>query len=216
VNLSGGETLVFYGGGEYYNASVYDYNQRKYYTKLNVNSIGGYLSTKSTYSGTAYVKVGSDCYNNSSTLCSKAIGLFVRDSVLLSDFIAGAGAGGQTIYSYDDGKTYSPYDGGGWGSESCTYRWLWFFYSQITLRQSPYAVYYNIGQLHDNDPIDYSITEGQVFPPGFCSGFRVTGGASSISALHNIPTKQYTSLSTSFAMTGGGLAPPVPTLYVCK
>jgi hypothetical protein len=123
INLSGGETLVFYGGGLAKN--------------------GGYLATKTTYSGTAYVKLSKECkldvyaysnywYQSCPFYNGYAIGLFARNTDAQQDFIAGAGGGSSTrpawvdyswteevnyFYSYSAGIC-SPASGGGWQGES--------------------------------------------------------------------------------------------------
>lgn len=51
INLSGGETLVFYGGG-----SSIDH-RLPYSPRATSHVSGGFLSTKTTYSGTAYLQV---------------------------------------------------------------------------------------------------------------------------------------------------------------
>jgi len=131
INLSGGETLVFYGSGG--DAS---------YNGQFPTSFGGYLATKTTYSGTAYIKVkgGRDAvvrvysYDGPSYYyygkAGYAIGLFARNSENKADFIAGAGAGGAGYYSADLFYTNAASadrdlaSGGGWAvsGQTCGYR----------------------------------------------------------------------------------------------
>jgi len=202
INLSGGETLVFYGGGRYKN--------------------GGYLATKSSYSGTAYVKLSKrfefscgdyDCgwyASNDNT----AIGLFARNTDAQQDFIAGAG-GAFNGFSY-----YSPFpssritcfaaSGGGWQGEStyCTQTYS----SNVWPYIGDTLPYINYGG---------SVQSGIWFHPydnyssaGFYGNYS-GGGASSISAWYNYYTKDYTSPTTSATITGGGTTGQ-GRLYVCQ
>jgi hypothetical protein len=210
VNLSGGETLVFYGTG----SASYEYGYLYSY------SHGGYLSTKPNYSGPAYVKVkGGNSYLGS------AIGLFARNTDSQNDFIAGAGAGGVSQQGrYAIGGYYSIYDynassGGGWqvrgvakscsipyeGSPDCT---LDVVYGGTAA--CPYSK-----QWFTTSPTFYVDTPST---PGFCSSGHISlGAASSISAWYNSYTKNYTSFATSLTISGGGYTGgSTPTLYVCQ
>jgi len=189
VDLRGGELLLFYGAG----ASL---NNRPV-------SFGGYLSTKTTYSGTAYLKVGGG-----------AIGLFARDSINRDDFIAGAGGGGTGYISGDnfhiklDTKAAS---GGGWavygrGKRCETYESYDEYYGSYT---STYCWDYFV-----SGPTIYN---GVWFSSGFHGGEYYLGGASSISAFYNSYTKNYTSAGNSLTISGGGLyGQTSPILYVCQ
>jgi hypothetical protein len=190
VPLSGGETLVFYssGGGN---------------VRYELASFGGYLSTKSNYSGTAYVRMKLSQYLwadlRSSCLfywkCpGSAIGLFARNTDDKNDFIAGAGAGGGGYRSCQDSCGYHYGEsGGGWGSGDINiYSGYWFR---------------NIGRVWD-----------EWRTPGFHGPDNsIAGAASSVSAYYNSYTKDYTSLGNSFTISGGGFwGQATPTLYVCQ
>ena len=186
VNLSGGETLVFYGGGWIRN--------------------GGYLSTKTTYSGPAYVKLSKHCWWSGlqGYLCTTygyAIGLFARNTDAQQDFIAGAGGG----YSgwVDLVTVCSPASGGGWHGEpsSCTDRASLYVYNLEG--GSVYWGNWFHTYWYDNKP-----------SAGFFGSFG-GGGASSISAWYNYYTKDYTSPPTSATITGGGIVGQ-GRLYVCQ
>ena len=234
VNLSGGETLVFYGGGGGFS--------------------GGFLSTKTTYSGAAYLKaIGeqlgryvSGYYGDYQTETyytrGLGIGLFARNTTNKADFIAGAGGG------YSD-NAYTSY-GGGWkggvGYRVRTY--------QIICHYDPFRVryvcrkgviyydptgggvgggIYQYGDIYSYDPTGggADVYEGRWFGTctydprdpsqcgdisnGFHSG-QLSSGASSISAFYDSYTKNYTSPVTSYTITGGGFASNTAALYVCK
>jgi hypothetical protein len=192
VNLRGREFLLFYGAG----ASV---NNRPV-------SFGGYLSTKATYSGVAYVKVRGG-----------AIGLFAKDSIRRDDFIAGAGGGGTGYYSGGnfsirlDTKAAS---GGGWsvsgrGTKCGTYE----RYDGDGLYTSTYCWDYFV-----SGPTIYNGVWFTSSNPGFHGGDYYLGAASSISAWYNSYTKNYTSHWSSLTISGGGYygRSYSPTLYVCQ
>jgi hypothetical protein len=211
VPLSGGETLVFYGGGTYTSGPL----SWSYYA---TTSAGGYLYTKSSYYGPAYVKIrgratgfcsGQACGHGS------AIGLFAQDTTNIQDFIAGAGAGSGMIVSGWGTSTYYyfPAAGGGWIGEPNLFVEVpgWTPMPTVVSRIS-WRYPGNI----------YGIMGGYWFGtcPSCVQGFygaEVGGGASSISAWYNYSTKNYTSVGSSLTVTGGG-APGVdtPTLYVCR
>ncbi len=224
VPLSGGETLVFYGsgGGRWY----YDK-----YGRLNSTdtSSGGYLSTKSNYSGTAYVRVKTNCniqrYGGECT--GSAIGLFARNTDSKNDFIAGAGAGGtggrmEGIWAGRFGAIYdaAASSGGGWlvggmgfvcymscgGGDNC---------SEICQNSPVYG-----GNVYSPNSLWFT-TWYYAWPwrgtPGFHGGQWEMGSASSISAFYNSYTKNYTSFATSLTISGGGFyGQNTPTLYVCQ
>ncbi len=203
VNLSGGEVLVFYGGGT-------DYSPNYRILSINASSTntGGYLSTKSTYSGTAYVRVLNkrtylDNYMGVIFNISPTLGLFTRNSTSQADFIAGAGTSGVL------------FNGGGWVGES-------FRPSQINyIQTSVYSGTWFSNGFHGSY---YFPPDNSVIPSPFYYAYRnyvgypmITGGASSVSAFYNYYTKQYTLLPLSYTLTGGGLAGYTnPILYVCK
>jgi len=193
INLSGGETLVFYGGGRIRN--------------------GGYLSTKTTYSGPAYVKLSKDCSlvgcGFSST--NSAIGLFARNTDAIQDFIAGAG-GASYEWSRGDYVTCSPASGGGWHGEPalCSKRTRYLFgIDVITYTWGGGSVHSGYWFHAYSDSYYYHTSS-----PGFF-GSLVGGGASSISAWYNYYTKDYTSPPTSATITGGGIVGQ-GRLYVCQ
>jgi len=210
INLSGGETLVFYGGG--------------------LEKNGGYLATKTTYSGTAYVKLSKDCSligcGFSST--NSAIGLFARNTDAQQDFIAGAGGGsywwstGDYSWDFSSSVTCSPASGGGWQGEPAlctetrTYTYMTYKYPYITTKTN-YRIYaWGGGSVHSGywfhayrDSYYYHTSS-----PGFFGSFG-GGGASSISAWYNYYTKDYTSPPTSATITGGGIVGQ-GRLYVCQ
>ena len=132
IDLSGGEMLVFYGsGGEMDGEWLAFFGIRRDigyigYDRQVPASFGGYLATKTTYSGTAYVKVKGGRpaeYGNGYSYgtyyygtAGYAIGLFARNSDQKADFIAGAGAGGSSI-PYQGRPLIADRDlasGGGW------------------------------------------------------------------------------------------------------
>ncbi len=192
VNLRGGEMLLFYGAGR-------SANNRPV-------SFGGYLSTKASYSGTAYVKVRGG-----------AIGLFARNSINRDDFIAGAGGGGTGYYS--GGNFYIQVDtraasGGGWSvSGRGTRCEIYEYYDEWN------------GSYTSTNCQNYFVSGPTVYngvwfaspTSGFHGGDSYLGAASSISAFYNSYTKNYTSLSTSLTISAGGFyGQTSPTLYVCQ
>jgi len=213
VPLSGGETLVFYGGGS--------------------GAAGGYLSTKTTYSGPAYLKIRKSYVDLG--LVSRGgfgwliyggfvgnrngsgIGLFARDTTNINDFIAGAGGsfGGfiskvDECHGFEFGEAglYSTHaSGGGWMGEGS----LVYFFRRCDLLSTS-SLYKSAGG---------TIYSGYWFGTlGASQGFHGAesgGAASSISAFYNSYTRDYTSVGTSLTITGGG-APGVdtPVLYVCQ
>jgi hypothetical protein len=205
VPLSGGETLVFYGGGGSYHG--------------NPTSYGGYLSTKSNYSGTAYVRVKMG--NCRRYFCSGgAIGLFARNTDSKNDFIAGVGAGGSSEtrgYTYcHNGYDNNAVSGGGWLVKGVYY---------IACGSSDYsadtgnAKVVRGGSVYDSDGLWFTTYFWRVYTtPGFHSADFALGAASSISAWYNSYTRDYTSPATSLTITGGGYYGRTypPTLYVCN
>jgi len=201
VSLSGGETLVFYGGGMSYTNS---YCPKWYFTS------GGYLSTKSNYSGTAYVRVkGYEYYNRAYRYPGGAIGLFAQNTDSKNDFIAGAGSGGYELdiscgwgcYCRNPGEP-----GGGWS----VVRTLEVF------DYPPLILYADVYQGNWFTSL-YGSSPGFNGVIGFNEIGRGVGGASSISAFYNSYTKNYTSFQTSLTISGGGYAGQrTPTLYVCR
>jgi len=218
VSLSGGETLVFYGSGVSGNPPRIPLTTG--YLSL---TTGGYLSTKSNYSGTAYVRVkGYDFRDYIYYYPGGAIGLFARNSDSRDDFIAGAGAGAN-----ENRSSFS--HGGGWTlsgltvictrdyqyespSEYCytffidgpsIYKGAWFSTRETRRWREPAAPgFHGSGSF-----LSYS------FPPLY----HIIGGASSISAFYNSYTKNYTSLGNSLTISAGGYTgQAAPTLYVCQ
>ncbi len=192
VNLRGGELLLFYGAG----ASV---NNRPV-------SFGGYLSTKTLYSGPAYLKVRGG-----------AIGLFAKDSINRDDFIAGAGGGGTGYYS--GGNFYIQVDtraasGGGWavsgrGTSCEIYEYYDEWYGPYT---STYCQNY-----FASGPTVYNGVWFSSPTPGFHGGDSYLGAASSISSFYNSYTKNYTLHGSSLTISAGGLyGQNTPILYVCQ
>jgi hypothetical protein len=182
VPLSGGETLTFYGSGG--RAEV----------------VGGFLSTKSNYSGTAYVRVKNGICDGWWRCIGGAIGLFARNTDNRDDFIAGAGAGGIEIFGCytDGGCDQSGGPGGGWV-------WEWDYVR---------------GGVYGPNHLWFT-TYFPAWPyyatPGFHGSYRAGSTSSSISAFYNSYTKNYTFLGTSITISGGGYpARTNPTLYVCK
>ncbi len=201
VNLSGGETLVFYGSG----GGTYGWRGDFYH-----QTFGGYLSTKSNYSGTAYVRLrmgGCGRIFNTPGGCSGgAIGLFAQNTDRETDFIAGAGAGAFCPSLYCNVRcTKELVSGGGWvvggikeiacGGDDYSYR------------------LYILG----GGSVFGGAWFNRAFTPGFYGSGYDSGGASSISAFYNSYTKNYTSFATSLTISGGGhFGRQTPTLYVCQ
>jgi hypothetical protein len=212
VPLQGGETLVFYGGGTYSFGSL----SWSYYA---TTSAGGYLYTKSSYSGPAYVRIrgratgfceGYACGHGS------GIGLFAKNTTDIQDFIAGAGAACGMVVSGWGRNTYYyfPAAGGGWIGEPNL-----FVEINPSVGSFPAVVSRiswrapgNIYGYWNNTWFGTSRWDVQGF-----YGASVGGAASSISAWYNYYTKNYTSVGSSLTITGGG-SPGVdtPTLYVCQ
>ncbi len=191
INLSGGETLVFYGGGW--------------------SKSGGYLATKTTYSGTAYVKLSKMCDSNYECYGDDtAIGLFARNTRVQQDFIAGAGGdyGGLGGGPYNSDYC-SPASGGGWQGESayCHRAGQAYYAPGGSVYYSGRSVYYIRNVWLDK-------VRGWNSSAGFYGGY-FGGGASSISAFYNSYTKNYTSPPTSATITGGGITTQ-GLLYVCQ
>ena len=194
VNLSGGEVLVFYGGGWGKN--------------------GGYLATKTTYSGPAYVKLSKFItdYCCNYPIDGTAIGLFARNTHAQQDFIAGAGGsyrGRMSGYS-----NCSPASGGGWQGEpsvcnesDSSYRYVVRIYTREggSVYPGDRMTWFHVG---------YSLYYADSSSAGFFGAF-FGGGASSISAWYNYYTKDYTSPVTSVTITGGGITGK-GRLYVCQ
>jgi hypothetical protein len=226
VPLSGGETLVFYGsGGERVRNTIPP-------TPPSPLSTGGYLSTKSNYSGTAYVRVkmGNLYYNWLGQAWSGpggAIGLFAQNTDSKNDFIAGAGAGGTGVYAWTvpgAGLSYTCHpnasSGGGWVAGGVCAGESWFGWDSPPADRAAFLVYggsvYGYDSMWFTNWYPYSPCLGGC-TPGFHSSGPVAGGASSISAFYNSYTRDYTSFATSLTITGGGLYGRAnPTLYVCK
>jgi hypothetical protein len=209
VPLQGGEILVFYGGGTYITGSL----SWSYYR---TTSAGGYLYTKTSYSGPAYVKIrgratgfcaGYACGHGS------GIGLFAKNTTNIQDFIAGAGAACGMVVSGWGSVTYYyfPAAGGGWIGEPNLF--------VETGGGAPLTVsrisWYTPGKIYGGDGNTWFGTD-PYHTQGFY-GASVGGAASSISAWYNYYTKNYTSVGSSITITGGG-APGIdtPTLYVCQ
>jgi len=241
VNLSGGETLVFYGGG----ASVYI--PRSYYwcgapaTEgvppnpdvrsgtwiLWVSTSGGFLSTKTTYSGTAYLKVrGSfykyeDYYTNLGVSHGSGIGLFTTNSTNQADFIAGAAGAKAIVYcakiSGDD--IWARSSGGGWSlGEIYATSSSWFGSPMTSLFFGMGYITYGIsngfgaGPTYFNTGITWNLdgsSEGWI-------DISARRSISAISAFYNSHTKNYTLLTPSFTIDGGGSLTNSPVLYVCQ
>jgi hypothetical protein len=212
VPLSGGEMLVFYGGGS------------------NGGSAGGYLSTKTTYSGIAYVRTsGRDggCYcvryyyifscQEWSCLSGSGIGLFASpNDTSQNSFIAGAGAGfsnknGGGWYGEGGGNIYY----GTWFREELIPRVIQYCYpkcSQIDIGSWICGTVCNV--------LDYGYDSGGGV--GLHGGNRTVGtggGASSISAYYNSPLRirEATTLWNTLTVVGGGwYGAGRPILYVCQ
>jgi hypothetical protein len=204
IDLSGGETLVFYGGGSGGGAA------------------GGYLSTKTTYLGTVFVRrSGRDgsCHcvryyhgNCEARTClsGSAIGLFTHpEDTSGNRFIAGAGAG------------FGNRHGGGWYGEGGgnIYRGTWFWEATF-----PQPVEYcqrrcNIFGCRIRCHVGHYIT-ASAGGVGFHGGnFAVGrgGGASSISAYYGTSLRGFTNPGTTLTVLGGGnYGTSHPTLYVCN
>jgi len=214
VLLSGGETLVFYGGGS------------------GGGSAGGYLSTKTTYSGTAYVKTsGRDggCYcvryyegscQEWSCLSGSGIGLFAApEDTSQNSFIAGAGAG---IWNKHGGGWYG--EGGGniyygtWFREEIIPREMQFCWRDCTTWRIGFKIRWPCQTRCSISGYGYDSGGGV----GFHGGNWVVGtggGSSSISAYYNSPLRirNATTLWNTLTVAGGGnFGAGRPTLYVCQ
>jgi hypothetical protein len=238
ITLSGGETLVFYGGGSTVSFTL----PQNYYPTTRVG--GGFLSAKTTYSGTAYVQVRSPVYDacykpicrsypyccdtTGEGVCSyycsyqicwpllhcwngSGIGLFARNTTNKDDFIAGAGGSfGVWFHQWSSNNYayYTPAAGGGWAGEHS-----YFFDVQYGLTKVSAVSIYPPGTTYWG----YWFGTPANIPQGFHSSSFAGGAASSVSAFYNSYTKDYTSVGTSFTITGGG-SPGVdsPILYVCQ
>ncbi len=239
VPLSGGETLVFYGGGTEVSPPISSGARRT------SRAAGGFLSTKTTYSGTAYVQVrgratgfcqdrvcwqekycwdgGCDDYGcwsggcHTYTRCDytygcthgSGIGLFARNTTDKNDFIAGAGG------AYGSWETWWRYHVA-YTTPAHGGGWQGEPSFYFECETNPFKV----AIVHKTNPS--TIYSGTWFgtDPNGVQGFHGGGGggaASSISAFYNSYTKNYTSVGSSLTITGGG-APGVdtPVLYVCK
>jgi hypothetical protein len=214
ILLSGGETLVFYGGGS------------------NGGSAGGYLSTKTTYSGTAYVRTsGRDggCYcvryyegscQEVSCLSGSGIGLFASSTdASQNSFIAGAGAG---IRNRHGGGWYG--DGGGniyrgtWFGEELVPRAIQYCWEHCRRWRIGFKITWGCDIRCSTSGYGYDSGGGV----GFHGGNRTMGaggGASSISAYYNSPLRirEATTLWNTLTVAGGGqYGAGKPTLYVCQ
>jgi hypothetical protein len=204
VDLSGGETLVFYGGGS------------------NGGSAGGYLSTKSKYSGTAYLRTsGRDGYCSGYCVSGSNIGLFaLQGDVSKNSFIAGAGAGfknsrGGGWYGEGGGNIYS----GNWFSEEIIPNPIYSCYRTCNRIKIGFKISWNCRNICNIIGYNYFSGGGA----GFHGGNRAVGsggGSSSISAYYNSPhthIRDATSLGNTLTVTGGGnYGAGKPTLYVCQ
>jgi hypothetical protein len=214
VLLSGGETLVFYGGGS------------------GSGSAGGYLSTKTTYSGIAYVRtMGRDgtsyCVRYHKDSCEEwscvsgtAIGLFASpENTSQNSFIAGAGAGirnrhGGGWYGEGGGNIYY----GTWFREELVPRAIRYCDRKCSKIRIGLVVTWNCRDVCDVSGYNYDSGGGV----GFYGGNRIVGtggGASSISAYYNSPLRirGATTLWNTLTVVGGGnFGAGKPTLYVCQ
>jgi len=201
VNLRGGELLLFYGSGDNKRTFIHPLPLGRRVSNRPV-SFGGYLSTKTMYSGKAYVKV-----------IGGAIGLFAKDSINRDDFIAGAGSGGTGYYS--DGYLSINVDtkaasGGGWFVSGRGTR-CYYYYDEEGGSYTSCQDYFASG------PTVYNGVWFTSWTPGFHGGDRHLGAASSISAWYNSYTKNYTSHGSSLTISAGGFyGRTAPTLYVCQ
>jgi hypothetical protein len=243
VPLSGGETLVFYGGG----SSIDHWLPHNYAPRATSHVSGGFLSTKTTYSGTAYLQVRGPATG----FCQDWV-CWQEESCWdgwCDDF--GCYSGGCPAYTYCN-YTYGCTHGSGIGlfARNTTDKddfiagaggsfGFWFLqwsrnnYAYLTPAAGggwagEHSLYIDVqprkakvGGVYINPPgTTYSgVWFGTAIniPQGF-HGSRFGGGAaSSISAFYNSYTKNYTSVGTSLTITGGG-SPGVdtPTLYVCQ
>jgi len=214
VPLSGGETLVFYGGGS------------------GGGSAGGYLSTKTTYSGIAYVKTsgrdgGCYCvryYYNSceewSCLSGSGIGLFASpEDTSQNNFIAGAGAGflnkhGGGWYGEGGGNIYR----GTWFREELVPREMQFCWRHCTRWVIGFKITWRCETRCSISGYGYDSGGGVGFHGGN-SAVGNGGGASSISAYYNSPLRirNATMLGNTLTVAGGGnFGAGRPTLYVCQ
>ncbi len=240
VNLSGKETLVFYGGGS---SIAFETD----YLRSTSHVGGGFLSTKTTYSGTAYVRVRGSatglcqdyvcwqeeyCWEgwcddnrclsggcNTYTRCDytygcthgSGIGLFRRNTTNKNDFIAGAGGSfGFWFHQWSSNNFAYLTPAAGGG---------WSGEHSFLIEVQPQKA--KVAGISIRPP--GTIYSGVWFggriniPQGFHGSGFGGGGASAISAFYNSYTKDYTSVGTSLTITGGG-SPGVdtPVLYVCQ
>jgi hypothetical protein len=214
VLLSGRETLVFYGGGS------------------GGGSAGGYLSTKTTYSGIAYVRTrGRDgvCYcvryyhdscQEVSCVSGSGIGLFASSGdTSQNSFIAGAGAGignrhGGGWYGEGGGNIYY----GTWFREELVPRAIQYCYRKCSRIRVGFKITWNCRDVCNVSGYGYDSGGGVGFYGG--NGIVGTGGgASSISAYYNAPLRirGATTLWNTLTVAGGGnYGAGKPTLYVCQ
>ncbi len=214
VNLSGGEKLVFYGGGS------------------DGGSAGGYLSTITTYSGIAYVKTsGRDgaCYcvryyegscQEVSCVSGSAIGLFASpEDTSGNSFIAGAGAGygnrhGGGWYGEGGGNIYY----GTWFREVLVPRAIQYCYRTCRRIRIGFTITWDCRTRCNISGYAYDSAGGVGFNGGD-STVGTGGGASSISAYYNSPLRirEATNLWNTLTVVGGGnYGAGRPTLYVCQ
>jgi hypothetical protein len=234
VPLSGGETLVFYGGGS------------------NGGSAGGYLSTKITYDwiglvrtvgrdrvgfvrpvrrdGVVFVRtVGRDgeCYCvryykgscvEVSCLSGSGIGLFTSpNNTSWNSFIAGAGAGfgnrhGGGWYGEGGGNIYR----GTWFREEVVSQAIEYCDRKCSRISIGFEINYNCRTVcHPTNYLHVSV--GGVGFHGGNNAVGSGGGASSISAFYNTSLRNATNPGNTLTVLGGGnYGAGRPTLYVCQ
>jgi hypothetical protein len=212
VPLFGGETLVFYGGGS------------------GGGSAGGYLSTKTTYSGIAYVRtIGRDggCYcvryyydscQEWSCVSGSGIGLFTsQQDTSHNSFIAGAGAGirnrhGGGWYGDGGGNVY----GGTWFREELVPREIQYCWKHCPEWRVGFKIRWGCKIRCNVSRYGYDSGGGV----GFHGGNETVGaggGASSISAFYDTPLRTATNLGNTITVVGSGhWGAGKPTLYVCQ
>ncbi len=225
VPLSGGETLVFYGGGSTVPLG---------HGGSNLSVGGGFLSTKTTYSGTAYVQVrGSATGFCQDPVCwqeESCLGEWCDDH--------GCWSGGCRTYTRCD-YTYGCTHGSGIGlfGRNTTNKndfiagaggSFGYFYRRWSSKDYYYftpaagggwvgAQSFGVNMHTDRHRVSFlsfyppgTIYSGVWFgeriniPQGFHGSGFGGGAASSISAFYNSYTKDYTSVGTSLTITGGG------------